>query len=284
VARDTFYSKGRKEGEERRARSPGQPGGVLYWVGMISRGAPHLRQGGMRTEPCRYGQCDGTGWIEVEETNGARECECRRERVAAARAARLATSIPRRYLEVDFGRWPITNLDQRIVREVQKYCRRLEANLESGRGLYFFGEIGSGKTSLAMCVAKEVLRERRSLAIFSGPELLARISATYEDRSQDTYLGLLDLLGSVDFLVLEDLAVAKQNEWRLEQLYAVINRRYEDRRPLLVTADVGNPEALGDHIGHRTCSRIMEMCEPMPFLDGDHRVRATTPEDVRLAG
>jgi DNA replication protein DnaC len=82
--------------------------------------------------------------------------------------------------------------------------------------------------------------------------------------------------------VLEDLAVAKQNEWRLEQLYAVINRRYEDRRPLLVTADVSHPEALGEHIGGRTCSRILEMCEPMPFLDGDHRVRATTPEDVRL--
>jgi DNA replication protein DnaC len=247
------------------------------------RGAPHLRQRGMRTEPCRYGQCDGGGWIEVEETNGARECSCRRERVAAARADRLATSIPRRYLDVDFERWPITNLDQRIVREVRKYCRRLDDNLGNGRGLYFFGEIGSGKTSLAMCVAKEVLRERRSLAIFSGPELLARISATYEDRAQHTYLGLLELLGSVDFLVLEDLAVAKQNEWRLEQLYAVINRRYEDRRPMLITADVGNPEALGDHIGHRTCSRIMEMCEPMPFLDGDHRVRATTPDDVRLA-
>jgi DNA replication protein DnaC len=169
------------------------------------------------------------------------------------------------------------------VREVRRYCRRLDENLTGGRGLYFFGEIGSGKTSLAMCVAKEVLRERRSLAIFSGPELLARISATYEDRAQHTYLGLLELLGSVDFLVLEDLAVAKQNEWRLEQLYAVINRRYEDRRPVLITADVGNPEALGDHIGHRTCSRILEMCEPMPFLDGDHRVKATTPDDVRLA-
>jgi DNA replication protein DnaC len=265
------------------ASSPGQPGGMLYWGLMVPRGAPHLRQHGMRTEPCRYGQCDGTGWIEVEETNGARECDCRRERVAAARAARLATSIPRRYLDVDFERWPITNLDQRIVREVRKYCRRLEDNLASGRGLYFFGEIGSGKTSLAMCVAKEVLRERRSLAIFSGPELLARIGATYEEGARDTYLGLLELLGSVDFLVLEDLAVAKQNEWRLEQLYAVINRRYEDRRPLLVTADVGNPEALGEHVGFRTCSRILEMCEPMPFLDGDHRVRATTPEDVRLA-
>ena len=94
------------------------------------RGAPHLRQRGMRTEPCRYGQCDGSGWIEVEETNGARECSCRRERVAAARADRLATSIPRRYLDVDFERWPITNLDQRIVREVRKYCRRLDENLE----------------------------------------------------------------------------------------------------------------------------------------------------------
>jgi DNA replication protein DnaC len=247
------------------------------------RGAPHLRQRGMRTEPCRYGQCDGSGWIEVEETNGARECSCRRERVAAARAARLATSIPRRYLDVDFDRWPITNLDQKIVSFVKKYCRRLEKNIDEGAGLYFYGEVGSGKTSLAMVVAKEVLRERRSLAIFSGPDLLAKIVSTYEDRSPDTYLGLMELLGSVDFLILEDLAVAKQSEWRLEQLYAVINRRYQDRRPLLITADVGAPELLGEHIGPRTGSRILEMCEAIPFLDGDHRVKATTPEDVRLA-
>jgi len=278
-------------------RFPGRPGGVLHWTAMpddpfdaadhadeaAPRGAPHLRQRGMRTEPCRYGQCDGSGWIEVEETNGARECDCRQERVAAARADRLATSIPKRYHDVDFDRWPITNLDQEIVKQARKYCRRLGKNLEEGRGLYFFGATGSGKTSLAMCVAKEALRERRSLAIFSGPELLARISATYEDRSQDTYLGLLNLLGSVDLLVLEDLAVAKQNEWRLEQLYAVINRRYEDRRPLVITADVAPPEVLAEHIGHRTCSRIMEMCEPLPLWDGDHRVKATTPDDVRLA-
>src|SRR5215210_7191165 len=138
------------------------------------RGAPHLRQRGMRTEPCRYGKCDGSGWIEVEETNGARECSCRRERVAAARAARLATSIPRRYLDVDFERWPITNLDQKIVSFVKKYCRRLEKNIDEGAGLYFYGEVGSGKTSLAMVVAKEVLRERRSLAIFSGADLPAK--------------------------------------------------------------------------------------------------------------
>ena len=237
----------------------------------------------MRTEPCRYGRCDGTGWIEVEETNGARECDCRRERVAAARAARLATSIPRRYLEVDFERWPITNLDQYVVREVQKYCRKLDQNIDQGRGLYFFGAVGSGKTSLAMCVAKEVLRERRSLAIFSGPELLARIGATYEERSQQSYLELLDLLGSVDVLMLEDLAVAKQNEWRLEQLYAVVNRRYEDRRPLIITADVEQEGMLADHIGQRTCSRILEMCDLMPLRDGDHRVKATTPLDVGLA-
>ena len=186
-------------------------------------------------------------------------------------------------VSIDFDRWPITNLDQKIVSFVRKYCRRLEKNIDDGAGLYFYGEVGSGKTSLAMVVAKEVLRERRSLAIFSGPDLLAKIVSTYEDRSPDTYLGLMELLGSVDFLILEDLAVAKQSDWRLEQLYAVINRRYQDQRPLLVTADVGAPELLGDHIGHRTGSRILEMCEAIPFLDGDHRVKATTPEDVRLA-
>jgi DNA replication protein DnaC len=248
------------------------------------RGAPHLERRPLRDEPCRYQACQGNGWIEDDETNTVRECRCRRERVAAARAERLATSIPKRFLDVEFDRWPITNIDPAIVKEVRKYCRRLDDHLDGGSGLYFYGEIGSGKSSLAMVVAKEVLRERRSLAIFAAPDLLSRIGSTYEDRSRDTYGGLMERLATVDFLVLEDLAVAKQNEWRLEQLYTVVNRRYQDKRPILVTADVPSPERLGEHIGARTASRILEVCEPIPFLDGDHRRRHTQPEDVGLPG
>ena len=294
----TWRRRTRKEGEETPRAGPRRPDGVLHWTFRCRttpstpttsprtpapRGAPHLRQRGMRTEPCRYGQCDGSGWIEVEETNGARECSCRRERVAAARAARLATSIPRRYLDVDFDRWPITNLDQKIVSFVRKYCRRLEKNIDDGAGLYFYGEVGSGKTSLAMVVAKEVLRERRSLAIFSGPDLLAKIVSTYEDRSPRH---LPRAHGAARKRRLPDPRGPRRGEAERLAAGAALRRdqqALQDRRPLLVTADVGAPELLGEHIGHRTGSRILEMCEAIPFLDGDHRVKATTPEDVRLA-
>jgi hypothetical protein len=51
-----------------------------------------------------------------------------------------------------------------------------------------------------------------------------------------------------------------------------------------VTADVVDASHLSEHVGQRTCSRILEMCDHIPFFDGDHRVKATKPVDVGLAG
>ena len=108
----------RKEGEERRSRARASRAACFIGWAWFP-GARHIF-GRAECAPSRAATASATApaGSRWRTTNGARECECRRERVAAARAARLATSIPRRYLEVDFERWPITNLDQRIVREV----------------------------------------------------------------------------------------------------------------------------------------------------------------------
>ena len=243
------------------------------------RGAPHLRLHGLAGERCRYESCDGDGWLYDDDTNTARPCRCRPERIAQSRARKIVSEIPDRYEHVDFDRWPLTNIDPGIMRVVRHWCHRLDRNLEQGRGLLFHGETGSGKTSMAMAVAKEALRERKSVAIFDGPELLSRIASTYDDAVAESYLKVIERLATVDLLILEDLAVAKQNEWRLEQLYTVVNRRYEDQRAMLVTADVASPAQLADHVGRRTASRIIEACEVLPFHDGDHRIRGTRPPD-----
>ena len=133
------------------------------------------------------------------------------------------------------------------------------------------GDVGTGKTTLAMLVSKAALDAGRSVAIYSLPRLLAEIRTTYDDGSQHSYSGLLARLGEVDLLHIDDLGAERSSEWVLEQLYSIVNTRYEDERSLVITTNL-DPEQLGEQIGERTVSRIIEICgDPLPLYGSDHR-------------
>ena len=112
------------------------------------------------------------------------------------------------------------------------------------------------------------------MAIYTGPQLLTAIRTTYDDSSPQSYTQLMDRLRRVDLLHVEDLAVARTTDWVLEQLYTVVNDRYQDERSILFTADVNQVHDLGQHVGERTYSRLMEMCgDPIPMFGDDRRVQ-----------
>ena len=58
-------------------------------------------------------------------------------------------------------------------------------------------------------------------AIYSLPALLAEIRTTYEKDVAMRYDQLMRRLKAVDLLSIDDMAVARTNDWMLEQLYAV---------------------------------------------------------------
>ena len=91
-------------------------------------------------------------------------------------------------------------------------------------------------------------------------------TATYEQDAHHTYLEFMDRLAAVDLLHIDDMAVARQTEWVLEQLYTVINRRYEDQRSIVFTTDHSD---LGACVGNRTFSRLREMCGDPLLLEGE---------------
>ena len=45
-------------------------------------------------------------------------------------------------------------------------------------------------------------------------------------------------LTSVDLLHIDDLGAEKRSDWVLEQLYALVNERYESQRSMLVTTNL----------------------------------------------
>ena len=187
---------------------------------------------------CPLGQCDGSTWVLDDETGQARPCRCREAQIRRAASGGIGTGIGRRFLEVSFDREPIVSLDPVVLRQVRAFVRSLEENLEGGRGLWFDGPVGTGKTSLAILIAKAAKDAGRSYAVYPVPRLLAEIKRTFDRDASDSYLGFFHRLCSVDLLVLDDLGAEKQTEWVLEQLYSIVNERWQDRRSIVVTTNI----------------------------------------------
>jgi DNA replication protein DnaC len=239
------------------------------------------RGGGHKGEPrCPLGICDGSGFLVEEATNTARDCECRGARIAAARTRSLEGRIPRRYRGVSFERPPISDLARSAPDQiglVRRYVRTMQGNLGEGRGLWIVGDVGTGKTTLAMLVSKEALDAGRSVAIYSLPRLLNLLRESLE--SPGGLIDLLDRLAAVDLLHIDDLGAENQTDWVLEQLYSIVNARYESERAIVTTSNL-MPDDLSDRLGARTVSRLVEICgEPIPLFGTDRRreFRVGTP-------
>jgi len=238
-----------------------------------------------REQACPLGVCDGSGWILGPE-DVARPCECREQRLRKGRSRGVASVIPKRYQGVSFDRPPVTDLERdmasrHVVQATREFIENLDENLAAGRGLWLMGSTGTGKTTLGMLVAKSALAAGKTVGVYFTPKLLTRIRQTYQEaESENAYDAFFRRVTSVDLLYIDDLGSERHTDWVVEQLYAVINERYESQRSMLVTSNAEKDvyqgqQQLTDQIGPRTVSRLIEICgDPLPLFGPDRRVEA----------
>jgi DNA replication protein DnaC len=222
---------------------------------------------------CKLGVCDGSGWI-IGPENVARPCECRESLMAKRRARGVSSVIPKRFRDVSFELAENDGIDPTVLGVVRGFTEAIEERLDQGRGLWLMGDVGTGKTTLAMIVSKAAAEAERSVAIYSLPRLLARIRRTYDSLpGEDSYLEFFGRLTSVDLLHIDDLGAEKRSDWVLEQLYAIVDERYQSQRSVIVTTNL-RQDQLEEQIGPRTVSRLVEICgDPLPLFGEDQRYR-----------
>ena len=101
-------------------------------------------------------------------------------------------------------------------------------------GLIIMGRSNVGKTHLAAAIANKLIENDKTVLIDRLTNLLDRIRETYEDNTKSEN-ELIEIYSNADMLIIDDLGTEKISNWALEKLYTIIQNRYENGLPIIIT-------------------------------------------------
>ncbi|PJN03766.1 ATP-binding protein [Streptomyces sp. CB01201] len=141
-----------------------------------------------------------------------------------------------------------------------------------GPSLLLAGPTGTGKTHQAYGAVRSLLGAgvRLRWEAVNTPDLYARLRPRQgHDPERD-----LATLSRCPLLILDDLGAAKHSEWTEELTYRLIDRRYTERLPTLITTNLPI-DALRGAVGDRVASRLAEMTQRVILTGPDRRRQPT---------
>ncbi len=235
--------------------------------------------------------CSGRGVVIESGSDGeeyARICECRIGRRADRRMERAR--VPRRYehCSLDSFETSFRNADRSLEAAhltARKFVDSYPIETD-GRGLLLTGSIGVGKTHLAVGILTALVRQKDARGIFYDyRELLKEIQNSYNPQVSATELEVLRPVFEAEVLVLDELGAVRPTDWVWDTVAHILNTRYNDKRTTIITTNYANlppstgvdtraklrEETLGDRIGERMRSRLMEMCVALDVRGEDFR-------------
>lgn len=156
-----------------------------------------------------------------------------------------------------------------------KLCNSFVDNWEKakkeGWGLYLWGNVGTGKTHTATAIANELIERHFVTVMFvSIADVAARVRKTFDSNQKDQDETLWEDMKKAELLVLDDFGMEKPTDWLKEQLFLVVNERYERQMPIIATSNQSLEDIAKAHFP-QVASRLVEMCKAVRFAGEDRR-------------
>jgi DNA replication protein DnaC len=209
------------------------------------------------------GRLPATG-LQPEEVQFLRDEHA--EQVAKAREHSITlfnNRVPYRYRNVDPA-------EPRAV----EWATQFTADPRATPSLLILGATGTGKTHLAYAIVRAVAETGTPAAIGWRATTAADLYAALQPRPGVDSETEFRTYARSPLLFLDDLGAAKGSEWTEQITYRLINYRYEQCLPSIVTSNVP-PADLREVVGERVASRLFEMTVRVS-LKGDDRRRKPT--------
>jgi DNA replication protein DnaC len=168
---------------------------------------------------------------------------------------RYSKTVASRWNERNLSTFQVTD-DNEIAYEICKaYAVQLKPS--TSHGLYIHGAVGTGKTHLGVGIIKAAFNRNLQGAVVNMSDLLKAVKNSFSDH---TSVVTDEVYAKKRFIVLlDDMGVEHDSEWAREEIYDIINARYEAKLPTIITTNL-TPSEITARIGVRSADRIREMC------------------------
>lgn len=189
------------------------------------------------------------------------------------------SKMSKRNLNYKFDNFETNTNNKKVFNNLKNYGEKLVNGIEK-KGLILVGNNGVGKTHLACSIANKLIENGIPVIYGTLINLLAELRNSYDTDNNISEMEIIKLYESVELLIIDDLGKEKPSEWGLEKLFTIINSRYENNLPVIITTNY-NQNFLVERLSlngeietaKSIISRLYEMCYLVKINDIDHRIK-----------
>lgn len=244
-----------------------------------------------------YGSVDDEGFIVCEMCGKRKEklielagrrmkvpvlCDCgvaereRRKREMIADEERIYRSrlkeqsmMDASYADASFEKASFEGENGRNVMACKKYAERFNDYFRDNQGLLLYGDVGTGKSYTAACIANQLMDRGASVLMTSFVKLVDLVRRGNEEQ-------IMDQIKNAKLVIFDDLGAERNTDYALEKVFDIVDTRYRTKKPMIVTTNIPLRDMTEetDIRYKRIYDRIFEVCYPMAWKGKSWRKKA----------
>ena len=169
---------------------------------------------------------------------------------------------------------------QSQLAKARGYAQNWDEFKKAGIGLLLFGNVGTGKSYAAGCIANALIDRLESVLFVGMSDVVNRMQGNF-GADRDHYM---KSLMRPDLLILDDLGAERNTSFGKERVFDVVDKRLLTGKPMIVTTNIplSVMKQAADLDDRRIFDRILEVCVPIMF-DGDSFRKSTAADNLKTA-
>jgi len=215
-------------------------------------------------EPDRKVNILAVASCRCEREKDAREQKEKREREDRELIDRLrrGSMMDNKLLSATFDKFKPNKYNDRNYKVCYRYATAFDQMVEKNQGLILWGDVGTGKSFAAACIANYLLDHKVSVVMTSFVRVLEIIQDGGEKET-----ALMDRLSRAKLVIFDDLGAERSTSYALEKVYNLIDDRYSNQRPMILTTNLTMDQMKSEIEPRfsRIYDRIFECCYPIQF-------------------